>query len=77
MLFRSARLATKNTATIHNSYDTLKVMSAAQLCDDIDFISSFVIAMADAKRCPVSREMPEKMKEKLDNYLGRKRPKDA
>lgn len=72
-----ARLATKNTATIHNSYDTLKVMSAAQLCDDIDFISSFVIAMADAKRCPVSREMPEKMKEKLDNYLGRKRPKDA
>ena len=36
-----------------------------------------VCAMADAKRCPVSREMPEKMKEKLDNYLGRKRPKDA
>jgi len=72
-----ARLATKNTATIHNSYDTLKVMSAAQLKEDIDFISSFVEAMADAKRCPVSREMPEKMKEKLDNYLGRKRPKDA
>ena len=72
-----ARLATKNTATIHNSYDTLKVMSASQLEADIAFIASFVIAMADAKRCPVSREMPEKMKEKLDNYLGRKRPKDA
>jgi len=72
-----ARLATKNTATIHNSYDTLKVMSAAQLCEDIGFITAFVTAMADAKRCPVSREMPEKMKEKLDNYLGRKRPKDA
>ena len=72
-----ARLATKNTATIHNSYDTLRVMSASQLSADIGFISSFVIAMANAKRCPVSREMPEKMKEKLDNYLGRKRPKDA
>jgi len=71
-----ARIATKNTATIHNSYDTLKVMSATQLSRDIDFISSFVISMADAKRCPVSREMPDKMKEKLDNYLGRKRPKD-
>jgi len=72
-----ARLATKNTATIHNSYDTLKVMSAAQLSEDIAFISSFVECMADARRCPVSREMPDKMKEKLDNYLGRKRPKDA
>jgi len=72
-----ARLAAKNTATIHNSYDTLKVMSAAQLSKDIDFISAFVCSMADAARCPVSREMPEKMKEKLDNYLGRKRPKDA
>jgi len=72
-----ARLAAKNTATIHNSYDTLKVMSAAQLKEDVDFIASFVEAMADAKRCPVSREMPDKMKEKLDNYLGRKRPNDA
>ena len=71
-----ARLATKNTATIHNSYDTLKVMSAAQLAKDIGFITAFVETMADAKRCPVSREMPEKMKDKLDNYLGRKRPKD-
>lgn len=72
-----ARLATKNTATIHNSYDTLKVMSTPQLLRDIDFISAFVLDMANAARCPVSREMPDKMKEKLDNYLGRKRPKDA
>jgi len=72
-----ARLATNNTATIHNSYDTLKVMSAAQLARDIDFICTFVGAMANAKHLPVKREMPEKMKEKLDNYLTRKRPKDA
>ena len=72
-----ARNATANTATIHNSYDTLKVMSAAQLARDIDFISAFVGAMANAALCPVKRVMPENMKEKLDNYLLRKRPKDA
>ena len=44
---------------------------------DIDFICTFVGAMANAKHLPVKREMPEKMKEKLDNYLTRKRPKDA
>jgi hypothetical protein len=26
---------------------------------------------------PVKREMPENMKERLDEYLGRKRPKEA
>ena len=72
-----ARNATPNTATIHNSYDTLKVISAAQLAADIDFISAFVSVMVNARHLPVKREMPEKMKEKLDNYLLRKRPKDA
>ncbi|MBQ4265929.1 MAG: Zn-dependent exopeptidase M28 [Clostridia bacterium] len=72
-----ARIAPQNTATIHNSYDTLKVMSADQLAKDIDFLSAFVGAMAGARHCPVAREIPENMKEKLDNYLLRKRPKDA
>ncbi len=72
-----ARNATPNTATIHNSYDTLKVMSAAQLARDIDFLCAFVDAMANAALCPVKRIMPDNMKEKLDNYLLRKRPKDA
>ena len=72
-----ARNATPNTATIHNSYDTLKVMSAAQLARDIGFLCAFVDAMANAALCPVKRVMPDNMKEKLDNYLLRKRPKDA
>ena len=72
-----ARQATNNTATIHNSYDTLKVMSAAQLAADIDFICKFVSVMVSACHMPVKRDMPEKMKDKLDNYLLRKRPKDA
>lgn len=68
-----ARLAPNNTATIHNSYDTMKVMKMKQMEKDIDFIISFTECMANAKRCPVDREIPEKIKKKLDHYLGRKR----
>ncbi len=68
-----ARIAPNNTATIHNSYDTMKVMKMEHMQKDIDFIAKFVETMADAKKCPVDREMPEKMKEKLDYYLTRKR----
>ena len=69
-----ARLAPPNTATIHNSYDTAKLMSGEQMVKDIDFIVAFTDRMANAMRCPVAREMPENMKEKLDIYLARKRP---
>ena len=68
-----ARWAPENTATIHNSYDTAKVMSAAQMLEDIDFINIFVDNMANAKVCPVEREIPEDIKEKLDFYNCRKR----
>ena len=70
-----ARIAPGNTATIHNSYDTPAVMSGQQMVLDIDFIAAFSQRMADAKLCPVAREMPDNMKEKLDEYLMRKRPK--
>ena len=33
------------------------------------------LRMVDAKLCPVAKEMPDNMKEKLDEYLMRKRPK--
>lgn len=71
-----ARIAPKNTATIHNSYDTSKVMSASQMVRDIDFITMFVDNMVNAKHCPISKEMPENMKEKLDIYLLRKRKQE-
>ena len=70
-----ARIAPNNTATIHNSYDTLAVMKAEQMKKDIDFLNSFVDTMANAACFPVEREMPENMKEKLDYYLCRKREK--
>ena len=68
-----ARIAPPNTATIHNSYDTIKVMKMEHMEKDIAFITSFVEIMVNAKRLPVEKEMPENMKEKLDIYLFRKR----
>ena len=70
-----ARLAPPNTATIHNSYDTIAVMSGEQMVQDIDFLVAFSDRMANAVRMPVAKEIPENMKEKLDEYLTRKRPK--
>ena len=70
-----ARIAPQNTATIHNSYDTAKVMKAEQTLLDIDYISMFTEKMANAGVCPVSKEIPENMKEKLDIYMTRKRDK--
>jgi Zn-dependent M28 family amino/carboxypeptidase len=70
-----ARIAPPNTGTIHNSYDTVALMSGEQMVKDIDFIVSFADRMANAVRCPVAREMPDNMKDKLDSYLCRKRDK--
>ena len=70
-----ARIAPNNTATIHNSYDTMAVMKGEQMVEDIDFLVAFTERMANAKRCPVAREIPDSVKEKLDIYLCRKRDK--
>ena len=69
-----ARRAPGNTATIHNSYDTMALMKGEQMVEDIDFILRFADRMANAQFCPVARQMPDNMKDKLDIYLGRKRP---
>lgn len=68
-----ARIAPQNTATIHNSYDTMKVMKAGQMVKDIEFLCKFTNRMANAAVCPVSKKIPDKMKEQLDKYLCRKR----
>ena len=68
-----ARIAPHNTATIHNSYDTIAVMSGDQMCEDISFIIAFTDRMANAVKCPVEKTIPDNMKEKLDIYLARKR----
>ncbi len=68
-----ARIAPPNTATIHNSYDTIALMKGEQMVEDIDFIVAFTDRMANSAKCPVAREIPDSVKEKLDIYLARKR----
>ena len=69
-----ARFSPSNTGTIHNSYDTKALLTAAQIEADSEFITKFVSRMANAVMCPVARKIPDNMKQKLDEYLLRKKP---
>ena len=53
---------------------TAAVMSGRQMAEDIGFLIKFADRMVNAVCCPVERKMPENMKQKLDEYLCRKRP---
>ena len=68
-----ARLAPPTAGSIHERYDTPAIVSPQQVLTDIEFIAGFTGRMANAVRCPVKREIPEKIKDKLDVYLNRKR----
>lgn len=70
-----ARVAGRDLAPIHNSYDTAAVMKTERMIEDIDFICAFASRMANSAICPVSREIPENVKGKLDEYLLRKKKK--
>ena len=72
-----ARSAPANTATIHNRYDTRNLISGEQMVKDIAFVQAFTDRMANAVQMPVKRNIPDNMKERLEEYLGRKRPKEA
>lgn len=67
------RRAPMNTATIHNSYDTKQLIKTDNMQIDIAYITAFAERMANAVYCPISREIPDNMKVKLDEYLLRKR----
>ena len=51
----------------------MAVMKGQQMVDDIAFIAAFSERMANAACCPVAKEIPDNMKDKLDIYLCRKR----
>ena len=68
-----ARIAGGNAAPIHCRYDTPDVLSMTQMEKDIAFIAEFTRRMACSAACPVSREIPEKVRTELDEYLNRKR----
>lgn len=68
-----ARHSSNSTATIHNRYDTIDIIKPDNMASDIAFIQKFAEVMANAVVCPVAREIPDNMKEKLDFYQCRKR----
>ncbi len=70
-----ARQAPGGTAPIHVRYDTMDLVKGERMEEDIAFLISFSERMANAYTCPVAKEMPDNMKEKLDIYLCRKRDK--
>ncbi len=72
-----ARIAGGNVAPIHCRYDRMEVLSMEQLQKDVDFIAAFTRRMAQAAVCPVSREIPEKVRKELDEYLFRKRKENG
>ena len=72
-----ARIATPSQAVIHTRYDTKALISEDQMIRDIDYIMDFTRSMAAAPKCPVSREIPEKVRTRLDEYLLRKRKKEG
>ena len=71
-----ARIAGREVAPIHCRHDRQDVLSMERLEEDIRFITEFTRRMACAACCPVSREIPEKVKKELDEYLYRKRKQD-
>lgn len=68
-----ARMAGSDVAPFHNRYDTLEEVDPDQLIEDMEFVTFFADDMANASLCPVKREIPEKVKKELDEYLNRKR----
>ncbi len=68
-----ARQSPREAATIHNSYDTAEIIKPENMEVDIALITVFADRMANAVFCPVRREIPDNIKEKLDEYLCRKR----
>ena len=67
------RWASHASAKIHCRYDTIEEVSCSQMLEDIDFIYAFAKRMVNAKVIPVKKEIPDNIKEKLDEYLFRKR----
>ena len=67
-----------STSLSHGAYDNMSGCAGLlgvmeQLQKDIDFLVKFTERFVNAVVCPVAREIPEKIKKELDEYLFRKR----
>lgn len=68
-----ARMGGGNVVPFHCRYDTMEEVDPERLIEDLDFIACFADDMANAAVCPVKREMPDKMRKELDEYLNRRK----
>ena len=73
--FFTLGLTVQRALKLTNEDERNRLMKASQMAQDMDFINNFLGRMLNAVRCPVAREMPDNMKDKLDTYLCRKRAK--
>lgn len=66
-----ARMTQSGTGDIHSRYDVLEHLNEDKIREDIQFIKYFVEKMALSYMIPVSKEIPQNMKEEIDKYYGR------
>ena len=71
-----ARIGGGQVAPIHCRYDRPDILSMDQMQRDIAFIAEFTRRMADSAVCPVAREIPDKVRGEMDEYLFRKRKEE-
>ncbi len=66
-----ARLTPNGGGAIHSRFDVLEHCNEHYLTEDTEFIAQFAETLANSYAFPIKKEMPAKMKEELDKYLGR------
>ncbi len=71
-----ARLAPTGGAKIHSREDVIDYLEENNYYRTCEFMTLFASRLINAVSFPVEKEIPDKMKEELDYYLGRKEKKD-
>ena len=66
-----ARIAPRGGAEIHSRRDILGPLDPQKLIDTIEFMAKFSDNIVNAKVFPVSRELPNELKTKIDQYKQR------
>ena len=65
-----ARWAASGTGVIHSNRDVIEHISERILGEDTAYICKVVEDLANAYMVPVKREMPQNMKDEIDNLLS-------
>lgn len=68
-----ARLAPGGGARVHSRKDTMECLEESNYYRTCDFISEFSRRLINSYYFPVEKEIPENLKNDLDNYMGRKK----